>query len=141
MAETSTIEQIIGTFTGMVAGALATGGLQTIGHQFYPHPRGTGISDADALEAALAAAPPETLIVVLASYCIGTFFGAGIAGWISHGGRMAVTWTTILLLAAGLVNIVLIAHPFWFTALSPLSFLAGGLLAYRAPGAHVKRAA
>ena len=131
MAATSTLRRIIGIFTGMVVGAFTTGVLQTIGHQFYPPPSGLNPGDTEALRAALASAPMEALLFVLASYLFGTLCGATVAGWAGHGDRVAVAGSTLLLLAAGILNLVMIPHPTWFTALCPLSFIAGGLFAHR----------
>ena len=131
MAETSTLRRIIGTFTGMVVGAFATGVLQTLGHQLYPPPSGIDPSDTAALKAAMASAPTEALFLVLISYLIGTFCGAGVAGWSGHGDRVAVIGSTLLLLTAGLLNLMMVPHPIWFTVLCPLTFIAGGIFALR----------
>ena len=115
----------------MVLGAFTTGVLQTLGHQLYPPPSGIDPSDTEALRAAAAASPPEALVLVLASYFTGTLCGAGVAGWVGHGDRVAVTGATLLLQSAGLLNVFMIPHPLWFTLSCPLTFLAGGLVAQR----------
>ena len=115
----------------MVVGAFATGVLQTLGHQLYPPPSGIDPSDTAALKAAMASAPTEALFLVLVSYLIGTFCGAGVAGWSGHGDRVAVIGSTLLLLTAGLLNLMMVPHPVWFTVLCPLAFIAGGILALR----------
>ena len=131
MAETSTLRRIIGIFTGMVVGAFTTGVLQSIGHHVAPLPDSVDPSDTETMRTALAEAPPEALLLVLGSYLFGTFGGAAVAGWASHGDRIVVAGSTALLLAAGILNLVMVPHPAWFNALSPLTFIVGGLLAHR----------
>ena len=90
MAETSTLRRIIGIFTGMVVGAFTTGVLQSIGHHVAPLHDSVDPSDTETMRAALAEAPPEALLPVLGSYLFGTFGGAAVAGWASHGDRIVV---------------------------------------------------
>ena len=59
----------------------------------------------DQLRAALAEAPPEALLLVLGSYLFGTFGGAAVAGWASHGDRIVVAGSTTLLLEIGRAHV------------------------------------
>ncbi len=131
MAETSIIRRIGGTFAGMTSGAIVIGVLQKLGHQIYPPPSGLDPTDKEAMKAAIATVPVEALVLVLLSYLLGTIVGASTAGWIGRGDRAPVIATTVLLLATGMLNLLMVPHPTWFSALCPVVFILGGVIARR----------
>lgn len=127
------MRKVLGIVAGVIAAFLLIALLETIGTTIYPLPAGLESmesADSAALAAAMAEIPLAAKLVVVASWLVGAFGGAWLALRISD--RRWSGWiVTGLVIAAGLVNIALLPHPFWMQACALAMPLAGGWLAAR----------
>ena len=134
----------VAIISGIVVGMLIIGILEAVGHWMYPPPAGLDRENTEAIKAYIAEAPPGALVMVLIAWAAGTYVGSGITAnrapccpWMQGG------ITGGVLMACGIIMLVMIPHPGWFTVASLLVFpiAAGlGILAHTQPlpGDHEK---
>ncbi len=115
----------------MVSGAVFTLVLQQIGHQLYPPPADMNPQDPASIAAHIKAMPAGALVSVLCSYFFGCLGGSMVAGKIAQGDSGPVYTTGALLLMSAVLNLIMIAHPAWFTVAVPIVFIASTLLALK----------
>ena len=118
--------------------AVAFGGitvLQSIGHQIYPPPEGIDPADREAFAEVVRQMPVPALLLVVAAYAVGTFFGAWLAARIAGRPFPALLVGGVMMLA-GISNLALVPHPLWFMVLSVLVFVPSAWLASRVAGPY-----
>lgn len=127
------MRKLLGVGAGVIAAFLLIALLETIGTTIYPLPaelESMESADSAAIAAAIAEIPLPAKILVVVGWLVGTLGGAWLAlricdwrwsGWI----------VAALVIAAGLVNVALLPHPFWMQASTVAMPLAGGWLAAR----------
>ncbi len=110
------------------------------GHWLYPElaRSAVGMTDPEQLRALLAAAPVPALLVVVGGWTLGALAGgwtaARLAGRANGGHALAVG---ILLVAAGVMNNLMLPPPVWFwiaslAVLLPAAWLGGAAVSARA---------
>lgn len=132
---------IVRMVAGIVAGAIVAMavifGFESLNLVLHPLPRGIDLSDPAAMKAFAAAAPASALLVVLAGYVVGTFAGVFVAAKVARS-QVAGIVVALLLVAAGIVNMLTIPHPVWFWASSLSAYVVmawAALVAARTRGA------
>lgn len=130
------VRRVLSVFAGLLAGYLVVALIEGISNGLYPPPSGVDMSDIDALRAHIATLPPQAFMIVWIAHVVGALVAGFVCVAIS-----SEMWRTgplilgILLLGAGVTNLVLIPHPVWFSIADALAYvpsaLAGGYLALR----------
>ncbi len=128
------LRNIGGVIAGLIAAWLLVSIAEMGAHKLYPPPRGMDMTDFNQVKQFVASLPVSALLVVLAGWLVGTFFGTWLAARIAQR-RIAAYVVGGLLLAAGIANSVLIPQPVWFSALSFMVYIAMTLVGARV-GAH-----
>ena len=116
-----------------IAGVVIAVGLvwlvEKIGHAVYPPPADLDFSDAEAVKAYIAALPLGAPLFVAAAWFIGTLCGTCAACAIGTAKpRIFAMVVGGLILFATIVNLVMIPHPMWFSALGIVGVLIGAWL-------------
>lgn len=114
------------TFAGLFTAVVLIALVQAVAHQMYPPPPGTDFNDPAALAELMANMPVGALLMVLLSYAIGTFAGALVAGRFSaaHLPARQGCIVGLMMLTAGVMNLLAIPHPAWFWAACFVVFVA-----------------
>lgn len=127
------MRKLLGVGAGVIAAFLLIALLETIGTTIYPLPaelESMESADSAAIAAAIAEIPLPAKILVVVGWLVGTLGGAWLALRISDW-RWSGWIVAALVIAAGLVNVALLPHPFWMQASTVAMPLVGGWLAAR----------
>ncbi len=112
--------------------------VQAVGTWLYPPPPGTDFTDPEAVAALMAQIPLGALLMVEASYAVGSLAGGAIVWLVSpdRATRLAVVLGGLLTLA-GFANLAAIPHPLWFGVLSTATYVPCAVLG-AAAGARLR---
>lgn len=113
---------IVAVIAGFVAASAVMLAVESFnGHVLYPEVGKLmeGMTDKEAIKAAMASAPAGALIVVLAGWVMGSIAGGFVAAWIGWNApeRHALV-LGVLLTLAGIANNLMLPPPVWFWALT-----------------------
>lgn len=110
------VKNILAIVAGLAAAFATVWFIQLISQYIYPLPAGLDINDGEQLAAHVAGAPIPALLLVLASYFLGTVIGIKVANWIAPMGALRNALIIGgLMLVATITNLVMIPHPMWFS--------------------------
>jgi hypothetical protein len=117
------LQSIRAVLLGLIVAALIIAAVEGVGHHLYPLPAGLDVNNAEALAAAIAQLPVGALMTVLIGWALGAFAGGWLAARIAPVAplRHAIV-LAVLLLAAGVADMMTIPHPIWFVAAAVLIF-------------------
>jgi hypothetical protein len=119
---------ILGVIVGVRVAALLIGLVETVGG-FVFLPEGVDPSDRAAVEAVMANPPLGALLFVLSGWAVGTVCGAWLAVVIARRAPLYHALAVgLTMLAAGVVDMVLLPHPLWFWVLGIATFLVSTLV-------------
>lgn len=128
----TTLRNILGIVAGVLFGAVLIFAVQLIGHQVYPVAGSVDMNDKEAMAAFVASLPAGALMFVIVAYAVGSFAGGGLAAFIGRGARVRHALVVgVVLLISGIMNLVTIPHPLWFSILTLLVFLPSAWLGGR----------
>lgn len=117
------LRRIAGAVAGLAAGILVLMGVEDIGVQLYPPPKGVDVHDTAAMQKVMASMPIGAFLFVLAGFLFSTAAATFIATRI---GRHDVPGLVVgaLFLVAGVVNLLMVPHPLWFWIACIVVFIA-----------------
>ena len=128
--------RVLGVFAGLLAGFLAVALLEAASVQLYPFSADLDPSDLEDLKTHVMSLPVQALVLVWMSHFAGSFVAGFTCVAVSP-----TTWKSgpvvlgVLLMSAGVTNLVMIPHPNAFVLADVLVYipaaLAGGLTATR----------
>jgi hypothetical protein len=130
---------ILGILAGLVAAWLTMTLCEFASVLLHRPPAGVDLRDPQALAAHIAAAPLSAMLVVLAGWTLGAFFGGWIAARIARHRLAAALVIGALVLLGVIANSMLIPHPLWMTLAGialpiPAAWVAARLVTRRAQG-------
>ena len=121
------IQRLGGLAAGLAVALVTIVLVEFVGNQMFPPPRGYDMSAGSAL-----ALPVATLIWPVIGWFLGALAGAWVALRVS--GEQWTGWAiAALVLAATMLNFVLVTHPLWMMIAGVLAPLLGGLLGQLLP--------
>ncbi len=125
------IRSVLAVLVGAIVAGILIAVVEAIGHLVYPPPPGINPTDPESLRTALELVPVGALVSVLFAWGIGTFAGSWLAARIAGRSGLAHGMVVgLLMLAAGVANILMDPHPLWFwfpgVAVFPLTAWLGG---------------
>jgi hypothetical protein len=122
------------TFAGLFTAVVLIAVVQAVAHQLYPPPPGTDFHDPAALAELMAQMPVGALLMVLLSYGVGTLIGALVASRFSapHLPKRQGWIVGLMMLTAGVMNLLAIPHPAWFWAACFVVFIAAAQVGTKA---------
>lgn len=110
--------------------------VEMLGHLVYPPPADIEFGDPEQIREFMSTLPVGSLLFVGAAWAAGTFFGT-LAGALISGSRPLPYAVVVggIVLAGAATMLLIIPHPWWFTAAAPVSIVGAAILAvYLAPG-------
>ncbi len=103
--------------------------IESFGHSIYPPPEGLDFADADAMRAYTSSLPIGALLFVAAAWFVGTLAGTYAACRIGTASPLVfVLIVGGLMLVATTINLLMIPHPHWFSALGIIAIMVGAWL-------------
>lgn len=123
------MKRLIGGIAAGIVVAFATVWIiDMVGHLLYPIPTDLDIRDFEAIGRYIQAMPAPAMALVLLAWFAGALVGGLVAGLISR--RHWPVWLIAALVAcAGIVNVMMIAHPTLLQIGAVVAPLLGGLVA------------
>ena len=125
------IRSVLTVLAGAIVAGILIALVEAIGHLVYPPPPGVDPWDRESLRTAMESIPVGALVAVLLAWGVGTFAGSWLAARIAGRAGLAHGMVVgLLMLAAGVANMLMIPHPLWFwgagVAVFPLTAWLGG---------------
>ncbi len=125
------MKRVLAVLAGLVVGVLVIFLAEAIEMAIFPPPANFNPNDPEQLKALMANAPALSLVLVLIGYFLGAFVGGMVATTIIKG----TTWMPALIVGAvltvlGLINLIAIPHPIWFTISGLGIYFAGVFIAF-----------
>ncbi len=117
------VRGLLGVTGGLILGVLCIVGFELVASLVYPYPAGFDANDHAAMSEYIRTLPIAALILVLSGYLVGTFTGSWTATKI---GRSTIPGYVVgvLLLCAGISNMLMLPHPTWFWIVAIVIFIA-----------------
>jgi hypothetical protein len=136
------LRSILAVIVGTVVAMLVVTGFDLLSHILFPLPAGVDPTNAAELMAIAGQIPLGAFAVIITGWGVGSFIGAWLAGRIAGRGPLLHGMiVTVLLLIAGVTNLLLIPHPIWVWALGIAAFILGGYAGARLAAGRKPQAA
>lgn len=121
----SILRNILAVIAGVLIGGALNMGIIAISSSVIPPPEGANLKTMEGLKEAMPLMQPRHFIMPFLAHALGTLLAAFIAAKfaVSHNKRIA-TGIGIWFLIGGIINIILLPSPLWFTIVD----LAGAYL-------------
>jgi hypothetical protein len=121
---------VLGIVAGAIAGSIVVGLVETLGMMLFPSPPGLDFSSPEAARASAAQIPPGSVASIGVAWGLGALVGGFVAARIAQ--RAWAAWViAALLIAASLINLVMIPSPIWLWIGGIGAIIVGGWLAGR----------
>ena len=123
------LRKILGVIVGLVIGMCGMTALHMLSMLIYPLPQGLDTTDYEAFSEYIATMPLGAFLLVWVAHSGGAFIAAAtctaIVGqrWWGGAGILGVLFTL-----AGISNLLMLAHPWWFAAVDVLLYIPAALL-------------
>ena len=124
------LRRVGAVIAGLIVAALLVEGAEAIVHLKHPFPPDMDHHDMAQIKKFVSTLPADALVLVLAGWLLGTIAGTFIAAKIA-GMRVPGYVLGALLLAAGIVNSIVIPQPLWFSATSYVIYIVGTMIGVR----------
>ena len=125
------LRKILALVLGAVVAGSTVAGIEKLGHLAFPPPADLDWQDTAMVAAYVAELPSSAFMFVLAAWVTGAFLGSVVATLgAQHRSYIYAVVVTGLILAASIVNLVMISHPLWFTVATIVLEPVAGYLAW-----------
>lgn len=125
------MKRVLAVLAGLVVGILVIFLGQSVGMIIFPPPANFDPNNPEQLKELMANAPAMSLVIVLLSYFLGSFVGGLIATIVIKGASwMPALIVGTILTVLGLINIIAIPHPIWFTISGLMVYFIGSFTAF-----------
>lgn len=124
------MNRFLAILAGFVSASIVMVIIETIGHQLYPPP--ANINDPEVMKAFVANMPLWAFLFIILAYFVGSIVGGLVTSLIAKENQfMATMILGAILTVLGIINLLMIAHPIWFTIVCLATFFAGTYLGYQ----------
>src|ERR1700747_1882797 len=111
---------VVGAMSGMILIKIGENGI----YKLYPLPPGTDLYDAESTANAVKQMPLSAFLFFLANYTVCSFIAGIIATLVSQRTTIIPPVVVgIVMTVAGLLNVILVRHPMWFSVLNLFIYL------------------
>lgn len=128
------MKKVLPIITGVIVGFLIVFIGDSVTHRLYPPPAGINFMDKAALDTFVASIPTYVLVVMLLFWLLSSFLGGLVAARLHRADwKKKSIITGSILMAAALLNMIMIPHPLWMLIASialyiPVAFLGGWMV-------------
>ena len=126
------IRSILGAIAGLATAVLLIQLTEMLGHAIYPPPAEIELGDAKQMRAFMSTLPVGAILFVGLAWVIGAFGGTLVGAMIAT--AKPVIYAVIvggLVLAGSISMLIIIPHPWWFTATAPFAVVLAAYAAMR----------
>jgi hypothetical protein len=118
----------IAIVAGLFAAFGVTAAIELISTAAFPPDSPLDWNDRSAIRKHIESLPPIAIIIVLIAHLVGAFAASLVCTLISSTVRFLPTILYgSLLTIFGIINLVMIPHPIWFTFIDPVTYVSGAL--------------
>ena len=111
-----TIKNLFAVIVALVAGGLVVYGFEYLIHQLYPSPDNIDLASHDSLKTYMREVNEGSLSLLLLAHSIGALTSGWVIGLLGlDNKRFLVLITGLILTLSGVVNLVVLPHPIWFS--------------------------
>lgn len=127
------IRNVLAVVIGVIVGSVVNMGLITISGSIIPPPNGADVTTMEGLVASMHLFEPKHFIMPFLAHALGTLVGAFFAAIVASSGKK---WFALSIgfffLIGGVVNVILLPSPLWFTILDlTLAYVPMAFLGYK----------
>lgn len=133
------IKMLFGVIAGVAGAVLVISLVQLFSNYLYPIPPGFDKTDPIVLAAFVSQLPITALLLVLASYVLGSLFGGFVATKVSKQYPLPAVVVSGFLTVGAVLTLVTIPHPAWFSVLTAICFLPMALVGARLAGGQIEK--
>ena len=130
------LRTVLGIAAGIVSAVITIAIVETVGHMIFPPPAGTDVSNPAAMREIMHTIPLGAKIAVLMAWAIGVFVGGVVGILVSRKAWAPWLLAGVVLVFAG-ITLLMIPHPLWMVAFTPLATAIPAFLAIKLFGSKV----
>ena len=113
------IRRLLSVIAGIAIGVITIIILESVSHFMYPPPDDIYFENPDRLKSIMADAPIGSLILVIVAYALGAMAGGFTTCLMANRSKKVLALTTgLILMVFGILNMIMIPHPWWFWLMS-----------------------
>jgi hypothetical protein len=128
------MKKILAIVAGVVTGFIVTFIGDATVHAIHPLPSGLNFMDKSVMTTYIASIPTYVFVIMIIFWALSAFFGGMLAARICRPEWKRVSLSTgAILMAAAILNLIMISHPLWLWVVTlliylPAAFLGGWLV-------------
>jgi MFS family permease len=120
-------KRILAVIAGLISAFVLIALIQYISYLIYPPPEGFDYKNEEAMRQLMQTMPAGAFGMLIFAYAVGSFVGGLVAGKVSGRTQPAII-LGVVLTVSGIVNLVKIEHPMWFSIVSTIIYIPMALL-------------
>lgn len=125
----SFLRNVLAVIVGVIVASIAVFIGEVVGHIIFPPPEHIDVMDPNQLKTVIDELPLGALIAVIFAWAFGSFVGGFVTAKVAKSNRLAFPFITGgILMIFGLMTIVTIPHPMWFTTFGLAVYLPSAYL-------------
>ena len=123
------VRNIAAGIVGLLVAILIVHLVQMLGHSVYPLSENIDPDDPEQVEVLMTSAPVGAVLFVGASWALGAFAGTLVGAVIATAKPLVYAIVSGgFVLAAAVIVLIVMPHPWWFTISAPLAIVVGAYL-------------
>jgi Na+/alanine symporter len=123
------LKKVLAIITGVITGFVVVFIGDAVTGRLYPPTPGLNFTDKASLDAFVAGIPSYVLIIMIVFWLFSSFLGGMVAARINRTEwKSTCLITASILMAAALLNLILIPHPMWMWLAALLGYIPAGYL-------------
>ena len=123
---------IVAVIVGLIAGSVFNMAVIMLSWAIYPPPGGADLSDPATMNRYVQSLPPRAFVLILIAHAGGALVGGLVAAAIAR--RAPLVLGAIVggfFFLGGIMNVLSIPSPLWFTIVDLVSYVPGGMIGAR----------
>ncbi len=128
------LRNILAVLAGLVSGSILNMGIITVSGSIIPPPNGADLTTMEGLKSSMQLFEPKHFLMPFLAHALGTFLGAAVTAYLAANNHFKLAMLIgVFFLVAGIINVVMLPSPIWFSALDilvaylPMAYLGGKL--------------
>ncbi|MBK7811280.1 MAG: hypothetical protein IPI50_08580 [Saprospiraceae bacterium] len=128
------LRNILAVIAGLVSGNILIMLIHKVSGSIIPPPDGADITTMEGLKSSMQLFEPKHFLMPFLAHALGTFLGAAVTAYLAANNHFKLAMLIgVFFLVAGIINVVMLPSPIWFSALDilvaylPMAYLGGKL--------------
>ncbi|MBK7231882.1 MAG: hypothetical protein IPH93_06390 [Saprospiraceae bacterium] len=128
------LRNILAVIAGLVSGNILIMLIHKVSGSIIPPPDGADITTMEGLKSSMQLFEPKHFLMPFLAHALGTFLGAAVTAYLAASNHFKLAMLIgVFFLVAGIINVVMLPSPIWFSALDilvaylPMAYLGGKL--------------